>query len=196
MIRTYLAAVLLTLPLAGLAASAVPLEDSASMLAAKQVLHDLSGDKGKKSIRGDTALWTDVVVQKPAENSAFTSLELDLKSTDVDGQLREAGFKLMAPNKRSLAVGLRPTLVLMVLRAPAGSLGNDKAFYLVMANAVQDATPLGGVTQSMTTWTKAGEPILSSGDDHKDIDAIRLSARACVKSFILAAQDKEEPAKP
>ena len=174
-------------------AAATSLQEAAQRLMGRQALRDVTSDKAKKTVRGATAVWTDVVVQKPEAGgaSAFSNLEADLKLTDVEGQLRNAGFKVMDPKKRSLAIGLRPTLSLMVLRSPKGADGNAQGFYLVVANAVQDVQPLGGSVVSMVTWAQLGDPIAFSGDDHKDIDAIRLSAREVVKDFIRAAQDKD-----
>ena len=171
-------------------ASPSALQSAAERLVGRQVLRDMTSEKSRKTIRGAKALWMDVVIQKPTEDAgAFSSLEADLRTTDMEGQLRDAGFRVMDPKKKSLAMSLRPTLVLMVLRSPQGAEGLDKGFYVVTANAVQDCTPLGGTVFSTATWIKIGDPIAFSGDDHKDIDAIRLSARACVKAFIDAAQD-------
>jgi hypothetical protein len=175
------------------AEAATSLQEAAQRLMGRQALRDITSPKARKTVRGASSVWTDVVVQKPEASaaSAFANLEADLKLTDVEGQLRDAGFKVMDPKKRSLAIGLRPTLSLMVLRSPKGADGNAQGFYLVVANAVQDVQPLGGSTVSMVTWAQLGDPIAFSGDDHKDIDAIRLSAREVVKAFIRAAQDKE-----
>jgi hypothetical protein len=80
-------------------------------------------------------------------------------------------------------------LVLMVLRSPKGTEGVEQGFYVVTVNVMQDCKPLGGKTFSALTWVKIGEPIPFSGEDLKDIGAIRDSARALVKAFIEAAQE-------
>jgi hypothetical protein len=161
-------------------------------LLGKRTLMELSSADARRSIRGTKALWTELIFQKPSNAAAFESLALDLKTTDLEGQLRSAGFRLMDPKKRSLALGLRPTLLLSVLFTPKGAEGNNFDFYLVMAKATQDVTPLGGTTMSMTTWMKVGDAIASTGDIPKDIEAIRASARACVMDFIDVAQDNDQ----
>lgn len=157
-------------------------------LLGRQFLRDLGGDKAKRSIRGTRALWVDLSVQKPDNSEAFKGIEADLKASDIEAQLKEAGLRVMDPKKRSLAIGLRPTLSLMVLRSPSGAEGLDKGFYVVVASAIQDVTPLGGDTLSTPTWVKAGEAIVFSGDDLKDAGAIRAAARALVGAFIDAAR--------
>jgi hypothetical protein len=178
----------------------VSLDTASKSLIGTHFVNDLSASGAKKSVRGTKALWTALSVQKPAANPEFDSLESDLKNTDLEGQLRDAGFRIMDPKKRSLAIGLRPTLVLTLRFIPKGALGNDTDFYLVMAEATQDVTPLGGDKISMTTWLKVGEPIPSSGHSRDDIDAIRASAKACVRAFIDTAQDNDAgtpaPSKP
>jgi hypothetical protein len=177
-------------PLAAAPKSEAPDMDSAAVrLLGRQLVRDVTSEKARKTVRGTHSLWVDVVVQKPEESSAFANLEQDLKLTDLEGTLRNEGFKVMDPKKKSLAVGLRPTLVLMVLRSPAGAEGVSQGFYLVVASAVQDVTPLGGSTFSTVTWAKYAQPVLFSGDEHKDVDNIRIAAREAVKAFVNAAQD-------
>ena len=166
-------------------------ETAGGALLSKQLLKVLGGAQAKKSIRGTRALWVDLIVQKPVTGTAADSLEADLRLTDMEGQLRDAGFKIMDPKKRSLALGLRPTLQLNVLYEPAGG-DSPKAFYLVTAHASQDVTPLGGDTCTMITWLNCSPPIPSSNDLHVDADPIRSSARACVRAFIEAAKDSDE----
>lgn len=167
------------------------LDDAAANMLAKRCLAELSGANARKSIRGTKALWIQLSLQKPAQTPGLDSLEADLKLTDLEGQLRSAGFRLMNPKKPSLALGLRPTLVLSVYYAPKGSEGNNMDFYLVSVSAMQDVTPLGGTTTSMTTWVKSGDVIASTGNVSRDVAAIRASARACVMAFINVAQDND-----
>ena len=168
------------------------LDMAATQLVARQLVRDLSGEKAERTIHGDKALWISLVVQKPENSNAFLNLEADLKDTDVAAQLRDAHFRVMDPKKKSLAVGLRPTLEIMVLRSSPGAQNGDKGFYVVLADVLQDCRPMGGDLASMTTWIKIGDPIAFSGEDPKDINAIRVSARSCVKAFIDAAQDLKE----
>jgi hypothetical protein len=172
-------------------APATALDLAAHGLLARHLMAELGNANARRSVRGTKALWIEMSLQKPGESPALDSLAADLRLTDLEGQLRAAGFRLMDPKKRSLALGLRPTLVLSVLYAPKGSEGNDVDFYLVLAKATQDVTPLGGLRMTMTTWLKAGEPIASTGDTAKDVDAIRAAARACVMAFIDTAQDND-----
>lgn len=158
---------------------------------AKQMLADMSSAEARRSIRGAKSVWTQLIVEKAAKSPGLDSLEADLKSTDMEGQLRDAGFKVMDPQRKSLALGLRPTVVLSVLYRPKGTEGSDSDFYLVTVRAVQDLNPLGGETITQTTWAKVGEPIVSTGDVVKDVAAIRASAREAVLAFIKTAQDKE-----
>lgn len=168
------------------------LDNAAANMLAKRCVVELQGANARKSIRGAKALWTQLNLQKPGQGLGMDSLEADLKLTDMEGQLRSAGFKLMDPKKRSLALGLRPTLILSVYYSPKGTEGNDTDFYLVVASAMQDVTPLGGDKMTMTTWLKAGNVIPATGHIAKDVDAIRASARACVMAFINVAQDNEQ----
>ena len=154
----------------------VGLEAGARSLLAKRFILDLGSADARRSIRGTRELWTDLSLQKFSTVVAMDSLQADLKLTDMEGQLRSAGFKLMDPNKRSLAMGLRPTLILSVLYAPKGTEGNQVDEYLVTAAATQDVTPLGGDKLSMTTWLKAGDPIASSGNSSRS-SATRSAAR-------------------
>ena len=162
--------------------------DAAAKIASARLLDGVLGAPGLKSIRGATAAWDEVLVQKGIE-ATMPSLETDLKTTDVEGALRDAKFRVMDPKKRSFAVGLRPTLSVVVIYQPK-SPESDKDFYLVITSASQDCSPLGGSTQSMVTWAKVSEPLLGSGDTQKDIEAIRGAARAGVKAFLDAAQEK------
>jgi hypothetical protein len=172
-------------------ALAQQLDDAATNMLARRCLAELEGANARKSIRGSKALWIQVSLQKPADTPGMDSLEADLKLTDLEGQLRSAGFKLMDPQKRSLALGLRPTLALSVSYVPKGTQGNDRDFFLVVASALQDVVPLGGSKMSMTTWLKSGAAIAATGDASKDVASIRASARACVAAFIAVAQDNE-----
>jgi hypothetical protein len=178
------------LPLPGQAAPVLGLAAAAKSLVAGRCLADLDSGEARKSIRGTTALWTELSLQEPGASPALgASLALDLKVTDLEGQLRDAGIKVMDPKKRSLAMGLRPTLVLSLLYAPKGSEGNVSDFYVVTVRATQDVTPLGGPRVRMTTWLKSGGAIQASGDPAIDAEAIRASARASVLAFIGVAQD-------
>jgi hypothetical protein len=162
--------------------------DVAAKIAAARLLDGVTGAAGLKSLRGAKAAWDEVLVQKGLETT-MPSLETDLKTTDVEGALRTAGFRVMDPKKRSLAVGLRPTLSVVVIFQPKGP-DSDKDFYLVLTSAAQDCAPLGGPAQSMVTWAKISDAIVSSGDTQKDIEAIRSAARDGVKTFIDASQEK------
>jgi hypothetical protein len=173
------------------AAATLPLAASADGLALRAILKDYTGSQAKKSILGDTALWTEVVAQKPVSVTAFENLEADIKNSDMDGQLRNAGMRVMDPKKKSFAMSLRPTLQLSILYAPKGTEGNSQDYYLVIAEASQDLTPLGGSQVTLPTWVKLGEPITGSGDASKDVAAIRVSARALVMAFIDVVQDND-----
>jgi hypothetical protein len=170
---------------AALAGAATDLNGPAMQLFGRQILSDLNGDLAGASIRGTKALWIDAVIQSPVSSTAFANLEADLKSSDMEGLLIAAGLKVMDPKKRSFATGLRPTLEVMILRSPQGATGSDQGFYLVITSALQDVKPLGGdEAQSMITWCTTGAPIPFSGDDDKDVAAIRSSARDGVTAFI------------
>ena len=175
-----------------LPAETKPLEPAVAAVAARYLMADLSGTEARKSIRGTKALWVQVAVQKPSDSTGFDSLEADLKLTDMTGQLHASGFKIMDPAKRSLALGLRPTLILNVLYCPKGTEGSNESFYLVLARATQDVLPLGGITVTMTTWVKVSETIPASGDSGMDVAAIRSAARSLVASFISVAKDKDD----
>jgi hypothetical protein len=196
--KPFLIALLLTV--AGPLVSAGTLDVPAWVILGKHSVEELGSASAKRSIRGTKALWTELRVQTASKTDAFESMKADLKTTELEGQLRSAGLRIMDPKRRSLALGLRPTLVLSVYYVPKGSEGNDSDFYLVTACATQDVTPLGGDKLSMTTWLKAGDVIASSGHVDEDIAAIRASAKACVMSFIDTAQDNDttsaEPSKP
>jgi hypothetical protein len=169
-------------------AAARPLADRVNELLVQRLVDGIRGDSGADSLRGTKALWVDVVVQKGISSApGLASLEADLRQTDLEGRLRDAGFKVMDPKRRSLALGLRPTLALTVLYSPAGPGSDDKAFYLVLASATQQCKPLGGDELTLTTWAETGQPILALGDA-RDVDAIRAAARDRVKAFIDAAQ--------
>jgi hypothetical protein len=178
------------------AASPGSLEAAVNGVVLRHLLGDLRGADAKKSIRGAKALWIQVGLQKPLGSTDMNNLEKDIKLTEVEGPLRNAGFKIMDPKKRSLALGLRPTLFLNVLFCPKGTEGNEQDFYLLLIRASQNVLPLGGETVTLTTWMKLGEAIPSAGDKLKDIDAIRASARSLVASFINVAQDKDDAEAP
>jgi hypothetical protein len=145
-----------------------------------------------RSIRGTRELWTNLSLQRPVASDVVDSLAADLRMTDMEGQLRDAGLKVMDPAKRSLALGLRPTLDLVVLYSPKGAGGNPSEFYLVLARVTQDVTPLGGKRISMSTWMKSGKPIPVTLDAQKDVEAIRASARFCVLAFIDVVKGRDE----
>jgi hypothetical protein len=182
----------LTLALGLFAGPAWSADPSPAMAAAAQrmvsdrLLAGVTGDPGRQSIHGAKALWVQVLLQGGMDS--MPDLESDLRSSDLEGQLRDAGFRVMDPAKRSLALGLRPTLVLVVFYSPANPATGAGAFYLVLANANQECTPLGGDPVTLTTWATAGDPIPASGAPATDAHAIRASARACVRAFIDAAQ--------
>lgn len=186
-------AVLLVLSF-GMSLPAWALEGAPAELAGKQILSELSGSKATASIFGTTQLWTDVVLQTPKDDPAFQTLSDDIQNSDLEAQLQASGFKVMDPAKHSWARGLRPTLEIMVLKAPANYLGSPSGFYLVMASAIQDVKPLGADHAiSLSTWCHSGEALPLSGDSHKDVDAIRASVRQCVRAFIDAAEGVASP---
>jgi hypothetical protein len=173
---------------------ALALEGAPAELAGKQILSELSSSKATASIFGTTQLWTDIVLQTPKDDPAFQTLNDDIQNSDLEAQLQASGFKVMDPAKHSWARGLRPTLEIMVLRAPVNYLGSASGFYLVMASAIQDVKPLGADHPvSLATWCHVGEALPLSGDSHKDVDAIRASVRQCVRAFIDAADGVENP---
>ena len=167
------------------------LDQATNSLMGRRFMQDLSSASAKRSIRGTKALWTALKIQKPENSEDFDRMESDIRATELEGQLKNAGFKIMDPNKHSLALGLRPTLVLSVYFIPKAAMGNTLDVYLVTAEATQDVTPLGGDKISMTTWLKVGTPITSTGNTLADIEAIRDSAKACVRTFIDTAQDND-----
>jgi hypothetical protein len=167
----------------------VSMEPSAERLIGRQLMTDLTGSQAKRSIRGATAVWTQVMVQGSAA-VPMASLNADLRTTDLEGQLRDAKFRLMDPDKKSLAIGLRPTVVLSVLFVPKDA-WTPTAYYLVTIRALQDAKPLGGDTITMATWINVHDPVPATGVAATDTEAVRAAARDCVKTFIEVTQDKD-----
>lgn len=161
-------------------------------LASRQLLSEILGAPGQKTIRGAKSVWVDVIVQKRADTPAMKTLEEDLRMTALEGQLRKAGFRMLQDGKKSIAPGPKPTVTVMVLHALPRALGdNAKAVYLVLVCAKLDISCMSSDGKPLITWAKVGEPILSDGDDLKDADAIRASAKAGVQAFIDAAKDGE-----
>lgn len=158
------------------------MDAAAQRIVSERLLAGVTGDAGRQSIRGTRALWVQVLLQGGTDG--MPNLESDLRRSDLGGQLRDQGFRVMDPAKRSLAIGLRPTLVLVVFYSPANEAAGTGAFYLVLADANQECTPLGGDSVTLTTWAKAGDPIPATGNPATDALAIRASARACVGAFI------------
>jgi hypothetical protein len=160
--------------------------------ASRSLFASLEREEARRSIRGSRELWTQLNLQVPDadKDPALASLEADLRLTDLEGQLREAGLRLLPAKKTSLALGLRPTLVLTVQFVPKGSEGNEQGFYWVMAEALQDVTPLGGEVVTLPTWAMLSDPVPGTGDLAQDISVVRAAARACVKGFITAAKEK------
>jgi hypothetical protein len=168
--------------------AARPMADRVNDLLVQRLLAGVTGQAGADSLRGTKDLWVDVVVQDGvAKAPGMASLATDLRQSDLEGRLRDGGFRVMDPTRRSLALGLRPTLALTVLYSPAGSGPDDKAFYLVLASATQQCTPLGGAEQTLVTWADAGTAIPALGNAH-DVDAVRAAAQARVTDFIAAAK--------
>ncbi|HTB35283.1 MAG TPA: hypothetical protein VNZ54_10080 [bacterium] len=159
---------------------------AAKRIVSERLAAPLTGDAGRQSIRGTKALWVQVLLQGGVDK--MPALESDLRRSDLEGQLRDEGFRVMDPAKRSLAIGLRPTLVLLVFYSPADPAAGTAAFYVVLANANQECTPLGGDSVTLTTWATSGDPIPASADPAADAEAIRASARACVHAFVEAAK--------
>jgi hypothetical protein len=175
----------------GWSKEAVPaaMEPSAERLIGRQLMVDLTGSQAKRSIRGASAVWTQVMVQGSAA-VPMASLAADLKTTDLEGPLRDAKFRLMDPDKKSLAIGLRPTIVLSVLYVPKDAL-TVAPYYLVTIRALQDAKPLGGDTITLATWINVHDPVPATGVASTDTEAVRVAARECVKTFIQVTQDKD-----
>ena len=167
-------------------ASSTAMAAAAGHMVSDRLLADMTGEPGRQTIRGTKALWVQVLLQ--GGTAGMPDLESDLRRSDLEGGLREQGFRVMDPAKRSLAMGLRPTLVLLVFYSPANPVTGAGAFYLVLANANQECTPLGGEAVTMTTWAKAGEPIPATSNSAADASAIRASARQCLKAFVAAAR--------
>ena len=171
------------------AASPRGMEPSAERLIGRQLITDLTGSQAKRSIRGATAVWTQVMVQGTS-TEPMPSLEADLRTTDLEGPLRDAKFRLMDPEKKSLAIGLRPTVVLSVVYV-----GKDaytaSPYFLVSVRALQDAKPLGGETITLATWISVHAPVPATGSIDNDTEAIRAAARESVKEFISVTQDKD-----
>lgn len=182
----YLGMIAATTCAVGLAAESV--ENAAQGIASTWLLTDMTGAAGGASIAGVKDLWTDVVLQKGIGGPGMATLAADLNALEVKGQLRHAGFRVMDPEKRSLAFGMRPTLEIAVFYAPQSAPDSRPAFYEVVATARQECKPLGGSKISLVTWAKIGDPIQASGDDGKNADAIRASVRDGVKAFIDAAR--------
>jgi hypothetical protein len=81
------------------------LEGAAARIVGRQVVRDLTGEKARKTFLAAKALWTDVMVQKPTDKAAvFASLEADIRNSDVADQLLKSGFKILDPEKNSLAL--------------------------------------------------------------------------------------------
>jgi hypothetical protein len=180
--------------LAGTAWSAGPAPDAAMAPAAERMALEhltagVTGEAGRRSIRGTKALWVQVLLMGGTEG--MPDLEMDLRRSDMEGQLRDQGFRVMDPAKRSLAIGLRPSLVLVVFYSPANQATGTGAFYVVQAKADQQCTPLGGDETTLTTWASNGDPLPASGNAAADAEAIRASARDCVKAFIDAAKSSD-----
>jgi hypothetical protein len=171
---------------APVAATGTAMATAAAHMVSDRLLADMTGDAGRQTIRGTKALWVQVLLQ--GGMTGMPDLESDLRRSDLEGGLRDQGFRVMDPAKRSLAMGLRPTLVLLVFYSPANEVTGAGAFYLVLANANQECTPLGGDPVTMTTWATAGDPIPASADPAVDAQAIRASARQCLKAFVAAAR--------
>jgi hypothetical protein len=166
--------------------TATAMATAASHMVSERLLADMTGEPGRLSIRGTKALWVQVLLQGGMDG--MPDLESDLRRSDLEGGLREQGFRVMDPAKRSLAMGLRPTLVVLVFYSPANPVTGAGAFYLVLANANQDCTPLGGDQVTMTTWAAVGDPIPATANSAADASAIRASARKCLKAFVAAAR--------
>ena len=161
---------------------AAAMTEAARRIVADRLTAGVMGEPGRQSVHGTRALWVQVLLQGGLEG--MPDLESDLRRSELEGQLRDQGFRVMDPAKRSLAMGLRPTLVLVVFYSAANPATGAGAFYLVLANANQECTPLGGDPVTLTTWAAAGDPIPATGDSAGDAHSIRASARACVRAFI------------
>jgi hypothetical protein len=57
--------------------------------------------------------------------------------------------------------------------------------------AKQDTSRMGEESNAMVTWAHIGEPVISDGNDYKDAEGIRSSAKACVQAFIDVAKGGE-----
>jgi hypothetical protein len=170
-----------------------PLDASVQSLVGRQLMANLTGSEARRSIRGTTSLWTQVLVQKATNGPALENLEADLRLTEMEAPLRDAELQILEAKDQPLALGSKPTLVLNVYFVPKHSLGSEQDFYLVTLRAFQDlrSGALGGAKMSLCTWMKVGEPITSIGNAGEDAAAIRHSAREAVGAFIKAVKDKD-----
>lgn len=162
----------------------------------RHYLAELDSNDARDSILGTKSLWIELSFQAGAKAKDLAGLEGDLKEVELEGQLEDAGLKVLDPKKKSLALtGQRPTLILSILYFPKTKEGNDAEFYLVWAKAIQEMSPLGGKKVTLTSWAKLQPPVLASGDAAKDREAIRAAAKASVKEFVDIAQGNDEEIK-
>jgi hypothetical protein len=168
------------------------LEPAMRSSVSRPLLAALHGEEAKRSIRGCKKLWVQVNLVLADKDPAQASLTTDLRLSDLEGGLRQAGFSLLAAKDNSLALGLRPTLVLTVQFVPKGTEGNGDGLYWVMLEALQDVTPLGGEVVTLPTWAALSKPILATDDHAQDIAAVRSEARGCIQAFIIAAQENKD----
>jgi hypothetical protein len=175
------------------AEKAGPFDAAVQSLVGRQLLAQVTGTEAKRSVRGTSSLWTQVLVQKGANSPALETLESDLRLTEMEAPLRDEEIGILDPKAQPLSLGSKPTLVLNVYFVPKHSLGSDQDFYLVTLRAIQDVRigALGSLKMTLTTWMKVGAPIPSAGNAGEDAAAIRRSAREAVGAFIKAVHDED-----
>jgi hypothetical protein len=175
------------------AAPSGPMDLAVQSLLGRQYLHDLTNGEANHSIRGVQSLWTQVLVQRASKSPALETLEADLRLSEMEGPLRDAGLEILDAKDQPLSLGSKPTLVLNVYFMPKASQQAPQDFYLVTLRAVQEVRvgALGSLKRSLTTWMKVSEPLPSLGDAGNDAAAIRKAARGAVASFINAVKDQD-----
>jgi hypothetical protein len=118
---------------------------------------------------------------------ALANLEADLKNTDIDGEIRNAGIQIA--EEKSLA----PRLLIFVMSVPAIDKPDFKTrkMYSVTGMVAQVMTVglgLLGRREAITTGTFGGKPIVSTLDDSADASTIRVAVRKIVDEYVAEAK--------
>lgn len=124
--------------------------------------------------------------------AALANMKADLQNTDIEGELKRAGIKVLDSTSRGQQV---PEMLVYIFSLPANNSAELKTrkMYValgVISRFVTMGDAIMGKRLKVTIGTYGGTPIFSTGDDTTDAQNIRVSVRSLVNKFTADATAK------